>query len=91
MRHFITERKILLLSAVALLGACASGGPALHEHSVTFGEAVAQNKAAQAVAPTPSQKANTFIPADRARQALARQKYRENKVAEPKPISTTND
>lgn len=83
-----TQLIILGLSALSL-SACATSSPALNVHSTSFGQAVAQNKAAQAIAPTSEQKANTHIPADRARQTLARKRYQEDAVKEPKPLQTT--
>lgn len=83
------KSKIIVIIAAATLTACATTGPALDDHSAAFGDAVTRNIAAQAVAPTPAQKANTFIPADRARQQLARENYRNDTVKTPKPLSTT--
>ena len=79
---------ILVVPALCLC-ACAGTGPADKSHSPTFGEAVAHNKAVQMIAPSPEQKANTFIPADRARQSLAREHYRKGTVKEPKLLRTT--
>lgn len=79
---------ILMLPALCLC-ACASTLPADKTHSVTFGAAVAHNKAAQMITPSAEQKANTFIPADRARQSLARENYRKGTVQEPAPLRTT--
>lgn len=87
---FYKIKAALCLSAITL-SACATTGPALGDHSATFGGATAQNITAQAVAPTPAQKANTFIPADRARQQLARDNYRNDTVKKPQPLSTIDE
>jgi hypothetical protein len=47
--------------------------------------------AAQAVAPTPEQKANTFIPADPAKRAKARENYRTGETPDPVPIRTNGN
>ena len=80
----------LILSTLSLiaLSACATTQPALENHSSEFGKAVRQNIAAQAVKPTAEQKANTFIPADAAKRAKARENYRKGETPEPTPITT---
>lgn len=78
----------LAVLALALTG-CASVKPALDAHSPGFGDAVAQNIAAQRIAPTPEDKANTFIPPNRARQKAARDAYESGAVKEPAPVGTT--
>lgn len=75
------------LTALVLAG-CASSKPALEGRLDTeLGSAVKANINAHAVVPTPQQKANTYIPADPARAALARKNYRENTVEEPQAIN----
>lgn len=87
-----TRLKIVtLLCGTALLGACSTARPALHGSHDGFGQAVKANIAAQAIAPSAEQKANTYIPANAARTAAARRNYREGTVPEPEPISTTQD
>lgn len=80
----------LILPVIAILGlsACATTKPALQNGSPEFGEAIRHNIAAQAVAPTPEQKANTFIPADATKRAKARENYRNGNTPEPTPITT---
>jgi len=78
-------------AALVSLSACASTTPALDNHSEDFGKAVAQNIAAQRVAPTPEQKENTFIPPNRARQKLARKNYEEGTVADPENQTTSGE
>ena len=82
----------LILTTLSLitLSACATTKPALQNGSSEFGNAVRQNIAAQAIAPTPEQKANTFIPADATKRAKARENYRLGETPEPQPITTTN-
>ncbi len=82
MKHLIT------LGAILSLSACATTTPAAKAHAPTFGQAVKHNMAAQAVAPTPEQKANTFIPADPAKRAKARENYRTGETPDPVPIRT---
>jgi len=84
------KQKYTPLSALVLLSlsACATTSPALSDHSATFGQAVKANIAAQHVAPSPQQKANTYIPANRARRALAIKRYEENAVEAPVIINT---
>lgn len=87
----MTGKEYLLIIGLAALtlSACATTQPAMNAHSPTFGQAVAHNKSAQFVAPTPTQKADTFIPANRARKALARKNYQEDTVEKPEPLTTT--
>ncbi len=82
-------KTILAMSCLAVLSACATTQPALQSGSSEFGVAVRQNIAAQAVAPTAKQKANTYIPADASKRAKARENYRNGNTPEPKPITTT--
>lgn len=82
MKHLIT------LSAIVTLSACATTTPATQAHAPTFSQAVKHNMAAQTVAPTPEQKANTFIPADRVKQNTARENYRKGETPEPVPLHT---
>jgi len=84
MRTIVTTLSLITLSA------CATTKPALQTGSAEFGNAVRHNIAVQAVAPTPEQKANTFIPADATKRAKARENYRKGETAEPQPITTTN-
>ena len=81
----------LILSTLSLiaLSACATTEPALQNHSSEFGKAVRQNIAAQTVAPTAAQKANTFIPADPTKRSKARENYRNGETPEPVAITTT--
>ena len=75
-----------------VLGGCATANPALEGSlSSGFGDAVIANMNAHAVAPSAQQKANTYIPADPSRAALARKNYRENTVADPEPVSVAGD
>lgn len=82
-----TAIKLSCLSVVLLLSACATTSqPALKgQLDSQFGRATQANIAAHAVAPTAAQKANTYIPADPFRSALARKNYRDNKVPDPVP------
>lgn len=87
------NRHLSALAAAALcagLSACAST-PALDSRTDHFGSAVAHNIEAQRVAPTPEQKANTFIPPNRARQKLAREAYEKGETPDPIQVGTTND
>lgn len=81
----------LIISSLSLmtLSACATTQPAMQSGSSGFGDAVRHNIAAQAIAPTSEQKANTFIPADPTKRAKARENYRKGVTPEPKPITTT--
>lgn len=78
----------LIFTGLALTG-CASAQPALDAQSSHFGDAIAQNIAAQRIAPTVEEKANTFIPPSRARQKAARDAYENGTVKEPVPVDTT--
>jgi hypothetical protein len=51
---------------------------------------MSHNINAQAIAPTPEQKENTFIPIDGQRQKAARDAYRQGKVKALKKPSTQN-
>ena len=81
----------LIVSSISLLAlsACATTQPAMQSGSSEFGNAVRQNIAAHAVAPTAKQKADTYIPADAAKRATARENYRKGETPEPQPITTT--
>ena len=72
-----------------LLSACASTQPALEAASPQFGNATAQNIAAQRIAATAEEKANTFIPPNRARQKAAQEAYEKGAVPEPVLVTTT--
>lgn len=82
----------LIIASLSLmtLSACATTQPAMQDGSSEFGKAVRQNIAAHTVAPTPEQKANTFIPADATKRAKARENYRKGETPEPQPIQTMN-
>lgn len=84
------NKPILLIGTLTLAG-CASAMPALESHSVGFGDAIAHNIAAQRIAPTAEEKANTFIPPNRARQKAAREAYEAGTVTEPVSVGTTGD
>ena len=89
----LSNRSILLTTSLLIsmnLSACATTQPALDAHSSTFGQATAQNIAAQRVEPTPEQKANTFISPNLARQKAARQAYEAGETAEPVAPATSN-
>ena len=83
----------MFLLGIGLFGqtltGCASASPALEAQSSKFGVAVAQNIAAQRIAPTAEDKANTFIPPNRARQKAAREAYEKGTVKDPIAIQTT--
>jgi len=71
-----------------ILAGCTTAKPALEGRlDANLGDAVRSNAQAHVVAPTPAQKANTYIPADPTRAALARKNYRENTVEEPIAIN----
>lgn len=82
---------IVIISLSITLTACASGHSALNSHHGSFGKANRANIAAHAVAPDPEKKADTYIPADRARVRAAQKAYREGKVKEPEPIRSQSD
>lgn len=87
------NRSVLLSTSLLIsigLSACATTKPALEAHSETFGQAIAQNIAAQRVEPTPEQKANTFISPNLERQKAARQAYEAGKTAEPEAPGTSD-
>ena len=86
----LSNKNILTLGVLLLTG-CASSTPALEARTSNFGDAIAQNIAAQRVAPTAKQKADTFIPPNRERQKLARDAYETDTVKEPVSVTTTSD
>jgi len=71
---------VFIVSLIGLSG-CAVTAPPL-------GSAITHNTQLQAVAPSPEQKSNTYIPADSQRQKLARDAYRKGDVKALKKIST---
>ncbi len=83
--------KVVISGAVLVsLGACQTAQPALTgQLDRELGSAVKHNIEAQFVRPTAVQKANTYIPADPTRAALARKRYQEDKVKEPKMSKPT--
>lgn len=74
-------KTLLFLLLLPGLSACAVTYPPL-------GDAMTHNINAQAIAPSPEQKANTFIPADITRQKLARDAYKKGEVEELKTLRT---
>jgi len=78
----------IFLIGCAVTG-CASSQAALDATSPQFGQAIAQNIAAQRVAPTAEEKADTFIPPNRARQKAAKDAYESGTVTEPSLVNTT--
>ncbi|PHR91807.1 MAG: hypothetical protein COA69_11575 [Robiginitomaculum sp.] len=74
------------LAALVFLGACATTSqPVLQGHlDERLGTATRTNITAHFVAPSAAQKANTFIPADPARTALARKDYEEGSLPVPR-------
>ena len=88
-----TARTVLILGAGLLpLAACTTSAPALDaEMGVGFGDAVAHNTRAMAIAPTPAEAESTFIPFDRERRALAITAYREGTVPEPVLMRTDEE
>ncbi|MEP1230301.1 MAG: hypothetical protein ABJG88_06465 [Litorimonas sp.] len=79
-----------LMTGVIILSACASTRPAASSDTPSFGRAVQKNLTAQIVEPSPEQKADTYIPANRARRTLAREAYETDSI-EPLPESITTD
>jgi len=86
-----THYKMIIIAGFGTLGlsACVTTQPALQAHSANFGQAKANNTAVHAVVPTPEQKANTYIPADRDRREKARERYKKDEVKEPRSLRTT--
>ncbi|WP_371397611.1 hypothetical protein [Fretibacter rubidus] len=72
------------LAAAALMSACATQRPALSGQDANFGVSNRANIAAHAVTPDPKLKADTYIPANRARVRAAREAYEKGEVIEPK-------
>ena len=85
-------RLTLLGAALLTLAACTTTAPAMDaEMGVGFGDAIAHNTRAMAVAPTPAEADNTFIPFDRERRARAITAYREGTVPEPVLMRTSEE
>ena len=86
---YINKKTFTCIGVTLLvLGGCETAKPALQGRlDADLGNAVKANIQAHAVAPTPAQKANTYIPADPSRAALAREKYRENTIEELQPLN----
>jgi len=82
--------KIGIIGLGFIFTGCASTTPALDVHTSKFGDATAANINAQRVAPTAKQKADTFIPPNRARKKLARDAYETGTVEEPVSVVTTS-
>jgi len=76
--------------SLAALSSCATTRPAASSETPSFGKAVSVNLAAQIVAPTEAQKADTYIPANRTRRELAYEAY-ETDTIKPLPDSITTD
>lgn len=78
------KHRSIIICAVIALGGCINGSAALNGSlDKNLGQAVQSNRDAQAISPSPEQKADTHIPADPARAETARQNYRQNTVPEP--------
>ena len=75
---------------MTILSACATTRPAASSDTPSFGKAIHKNMSAQSVAPSPEQKADTYIPANRARRELAREAYETDSIT-PLPESITSD
>lgn len=89
MKNFMIKT-MYCAGALIFLGACQTSGPALQgQLDYDLGSAVKHNIEAQFVRPTDAQKANTYIPADPARAALAHKKYQENTIEELESVSAT--
>jgi len=86
---FINKKIITSIGfTLLILGGCATAKSALDGRlDANLGGAVKANIQAHAIAPTPAQKANTYIPVDPSRAATARENYRENTVKEPVTIN----
>ncbi len=83
-----TSKLVLIFSVLVISTACATSKPALEgQLNSDFGSAVKYNTAQHAVPASQAQKENTYIPANRARTALARKNYEENKVT---PLDSVN-
>lgn len=76
----------IILGSLLLTACATTSQPSLMAGSPGMGNAVKANMEAQKVAPTAEQKANTYIPANRARQSLARKAYEDGEVKEPVPL-----
>ncbi len=74
------KKTLIILAALVPLTACASSQPAL---SGALGQATAHNKETQFVAPTETQKQNTFIPQNADLRRAARERYRKGEVTPP--------
>ena len=91
-KYFAAKNLSICIAALYILSGCASATPALDGRlSPDFGDAIDANIKAHAVAPTPAQKANTYIPADPSRTARARRNYREDTVEAPVPLSQSGN
>jgi len=80
------------LSAAFALSACISNGGALDArrfNSPDFGDSVRSNIAAESIPADPAA-VNSPVEGDGARQSLAQQRYRNDKVKEP-PTPTTSE
>lgn len=86
----IMMKHIGMMCGCLSLMACATAKPAVQGATPEFGQSVKANITAQAIKPSAEQKANTHIPANPARTALARKNYRENTVPEPQRSQTTD-
>ncbi len=89
----IKNTKTIAFAALSLLvlSGCVSAKPALEGRlDANFGSAVKANAQAHAVEPTLAQKANTYIPSDPNRAALALKNYREGTVKDPIAINQEN-
>lgn len=87
-------QRIIKFSSLGILlsmsvSACATTSAGPSGNSPQFGNAVRANIAAHAVPATPEEKANTFIPADRSRQAKAIERYKDDEVEKPHAVRTT--
>ena len=77
---------------LVILGGCTTVQPALEVRlDPNLGAAIRTNIQTQAVAPTAKQKANTYIPADPSRAALALKNYRDGNVEAPVPVNSSGN
>lgn len=86
----MTPNKTTSIAAVAALlalGGCGYIGA--DESFPHFGESVAHNNQVHIINPDPASAADTAIPGDGARAALAQGRYRRGEVIEPQGLQTS--
>ena len=84
----MNSKTLSIAVLTAGLTGCVGASPALQGRlDAHLGDSIRANTEVHAVAPTPEQKANTFIPPDPDVMQRARQAYKDGMVKKPRSVN----